>query len=103
MGSSTVSPRIAYSVIAMSVLLACLLLFSIDEDTHKLSDLFTLENLSAWIIYAIPTFGVCAFMFRRFARKYDRGESLARALVIGIPLSFALVIVLLLSLRQLLY
>lgn len=86
--------------IAATILVACLLLFSLDSDPGQFSDLFHLDNLIGLVIYFVPTFFLCRLLYRLFQRKQNTTESLILSLIIGIPLSFALIIALLVSLKH---
>ncbi len=89
-------PSKQYLWIALVIVAACFLLFSIDKDTHHFSDLFQPGNLVALAVYFIPTYVVCIMLFHYFARRHSLAGSTALSLLIGIPVSFALVIILLL-------
>lgn len=95
----TSSLRKGYIIIAIAVLVSCLLLFSIDKDTHSCSDLMNPGNLVALVLYFTPTFGICALLFSVFKKRLGSAKSLFNALCIGIPVGIAIVIVLLVSLR----
>jgi len=78
--------------IGVIVLLSCIILFSIDKDTHSFSDLLKPGNLVALVIYFTPTALLSFFLFELLAKKYDTGKSLTLSLVAGIPLGFTLII-----------
>jgi hypothetical protein len=86
--------------ITLITLSACLLLFAIDKDTHSLSDLLKPGNLAALLLYFIPTYTISSLLHRVFARKYREGKSLLLGMLIGVPLSFILIITLFLLLRH---
>ncbi len=88
-----------YTTLALSVLLACFALFYIDEDTHALTEVFTLGNLFAFIIYFSPACGISFLLFKYISKEIDTLQSIFLSLVIGIPLGFTLVIFLLFALR----
>ncbi len=87
-----------YLTIAFSVFFACITLFLIDKDTQALTDLFKPGNLVAFIVYFSPSFVISVLLFRYFSKKFNKSDSLFLSLLIGIPLSFLLVIFLLLNL-----
>lgn len=82
----------AYFLIGTIVLIACILLFSLDKEMHRPSDYFDPGNLIALVIYFAPTFLLSSLLFGRFTKKYDHKESLFLSLFIGIIIGFALVI-----------
>ncbi|HTF04463.1 MAG TPA: hypothetical protein VK826_10570 [Bacteroidia bacterium] len=84
-----------YFLLAIFVVLACAALFSLDKDTHAVADLFKPVNLYALAIYFTPTFLISFLLFRRFSKKHPGGKSLVLSLAAGVPLSFALMIVVL--------
>lgn len=88
-----------YSTIALSVLLAFLALFYMDEGTNTLADLFRLDNLMALIIYCTPACVISLLLFRYMSKELNKLESIFISLVIGIPLGFTLVIFLLFAIR----
>lgn len=89
-----------YLTIAFVTLVSIFLLFSIDKDTHSVSDLFKPGNLGALIVYYLPTFLICFGLFRYFVYKQKESRSLTLSLTIGIPLSFVIVICALLMLKN---
>ena len=76
----------------VSILLSCFLLFYIDSDTERVSDLFEFGNLVALAIYFLPTFMISMMLFAFLAKRYGARKGLIRSLFIGIPLSFTLII-----------
>ncbi len=90
---------LAEAIIALVVLAFYLLLVLIDGDTHSAGDVFNLRILPAMILYGLPAFIVCALLFRRFSKKYSGWKSLTDALLIGIPLTFGGVMLLLFVLK----
>lgn len=84
-----------YTALALSVLLACFALFYIDEDTHALTDVFTLGNLFGLIIYFTPACGISFLLFKYISKEIKTLESIFLSLVIGIPLGFTMVVFLL--------
>ena len=79
-------------IIGLSLLVAVLLLFSIDRETHSISDLGKPENIGAFVLYFVPSFAICLYLYSMFARKRSKSDSVFLSLLIGIPLSFAVVI-----------
>ena len=78
---------------AMTVLTMCFLLFSIDKDTHSVTDLFKPGNLVALILYFTPTYLITTLTYKLFRKKHDKPFSMLSALTIGISVGFAVVIV----------
>ena len=97
---NTLSYNKQYLTIAGVTLLSIFLLFSIDKDTHSVSDLFKPGNIAALIVYYLPTFLICFGLFRLFIYKQKGPRSLTLSLTIGIPLSFVIVISTLLTLKH---
>jgi hypothetical protein len=95
--TSTISQ---YLTIALIVILACFVLFSLDKDTHSISDLLTPQNLIALLFYFLPTFIISALLFELFLKKYDKNKSFTLSLMTGIPISFLIVISFFLSIRH---
>ncbi len=96
----TTTPTVLhYATIALSVLLAFLALFFMDEGTSALTDLFTPDNLMALIIYCTPTFVISFFLFKYLSKEMFKSESILLSLVIGIPLGFSMVILLLFAIK----
>lgn len=91
---------LSYGMIALIIAASCFLLGYIDHETHEFSDLLTAQNLAALTLYFLPTFIVCALLHSWFSKKRKVSDSILLSLVIGIPLTFALMIVLLLTLRS---
>jgi integral membrane sensor domain MASE1 len=77
------------------IAIACIALFSLDKDMHAASDFLKPLNIAAFIIYVAPTLLLSFLLFKYFSKTHDRKKSTMLSLVIGIPLSFALVISLL--------
>lgn len=96
---TNLSLPLAESIIALAVLSFYLLLVLIDEDTHSAGDVFSLRILPAMFLYGLPAFVVCAVLFRRFSKKHSGWKSLLDALVIGVPLTFGGVMLLLFGLK----
>lgn len=88
-----------FSAIAVFIILSCFVLFSLDKDMHTFSDLLKPGNLVALIVYFIPTFFICGFLSELFSRQLSTSKSLLLSLTIGIPLSFTLIIITLISLK----
>lgn len=83
----------------VSILLSCFLLFYIDSDTERVSDLFEFGNLLALAIYFLPTFMICMVLFVFLAKRYGARKGLIRSLFLGIPLSFTLIITMFLCMK----
>lgn len=75
-------------------------MFSFDSDPGQFSDLIHLENLVGLAIYFVPTYFFCRLLYRLFQKKQNRTDSMILSLIIGIPLSFTLIIVLLIHLKR---
>jgi hypothetical protein len=86
--------------IVLVVMLAIIGLFSLDRETHSIMDLFEPGNMIAFVIYFVPAFLISFFLFWLFSKKYERKKSLVLSLVVGIPLSFTLVIAVLILLMR---
>lgn len=87
------------SAIALFITLSCFALFSLDKDTHAFSDLLKPGNLVALIVYFIPTFLISGFLYELLSKKCSTSKSLFLSLIIGIPLSFTLIIIALINLK----
>ncbi len=92
MNMANTSTTKQFSIIALITLLACVILFSLDKDTHGFNDLLKPGNLFALVFYFTPTFLVSIFLYTLFSKKYGGSKSLVLSLVTGIPVSFTLVI-----------
>ena len=79
--------------IAFFVLTMCVLLFLLDYETTSILDVFRLDNLAALALYFIPTFLICLFLHGLFIR--GKKPALVYSLLIGIPLSFGMMILIL--------
>lgn len=91
----TVNSSKQYHLIsALIIVLLCFCLFSVDKDTHSISDLFKPGNLVALLIYFVPTWLLCYALYKMFERRNNK-NSFALALGIGIPGGFAIVIIVL--------
>jgi len=88
-----------YFKMAGIIVLACIALFSLDKGMRSPTDFFKPINLVAFAIYVTPTTITSFLLFSYFAKKHDRKKSTTLALVAGIPLSFALVIITILLFR----
>jgi phosphoglycerol transferase MdoB-like AlkP superfamily enzyme len=95
--TSTISQ---YLTIALITILACFALFSLDKDTHSISDLLTPQNLIALLFYFLPTFIISVLLFELFSKKNNRTKSITLSLVTGIPISFLIVICFFLAIRH---
>jgi NADH:ubiquinone oxidoreductase subunit 2 (subunit N) len=93
MKSLVAGGRHAYWILALCVLIACWLLFSLDEDTHGVENLFEPGNLIALLIYFTPTFLLSVLSYRYFAKKGSMAGGIAKALVVAVPLGFAVIII----------
>jgi hypothetical protein len=78
--------------IAFIVLFSCFFLFYIDFETKSVTDLFKLGNLFALILYFIPTFIICLLLYQLILMKTKTKKSLFWALIMGIPISFTIVV-----------
>ena len=78
-------------LLALFVLLSCWGLFWLDHETKSISDLFKPGNLVALLIYYVPTFLITYLIYLFFHKKWDNKKSLIGAILIGIPASFALI------------
>src|SRR6266496_5615097 len=76
------------------VLFCCLFLFWLNHETKFVADLVQPGNLVALVIYFIPTFLLCSFLFFLFS-KISNKRSFALAHLIGIPAGLTLVILIL--------
>jgi hypothetical protein len=82
------------------IILSTFALFTLDKDTHGIADLFTPSNLAALVLYVVPTFIICSlFLFLIKNRKRPSG-SLLLSLALGIPVGYALVIIVMILIRQ---
>lgn len=79
-------------LLAVFVLLSCGGLFWLDHETRSIGDLFKIGNLVALLVYFVPTFLVTFLFYLVLSKKNKNRKSLTLSLVIGIPLSFALII-----------
>ena len=89
---STYSENRSAAIVALGVLLACWGLFYLDHETRSIADLFKIGNLIALAFYFITAFFITFFLFVMIRQKKSQATSMLLAFVIGIPLSFALVI-----------
>ena len=89
----------SYVMLAIIIVTCCFGLGYIDHETKQFSDLLTAQNLAALSLYFIPTLIVCSILHTRFSRKRKPADSILLSLLAGVPLTFALMILLLLSLR----
>lgn len=95
------SSGLSLALLAIIIAACCFALGYIDHETKRFSDLLTAQNLFALFIYFLPTFFVCGFLKVYFLKKHSMLRSLALSLAIGVPLTFTLVIILLLMVRRL--
>ncbi len=98
--ASPARPKAHFSLFLM-ITLACLGLFLLDKDIHGVLDLLQFNILVALVIYLVPSFWLCSLLFHNFARTRKKTKSLLLSLSIGIPVSFAFIIVFFYSLRNL--
>jgi hypothetical protein len=89
-----------YLSIALIIILACFVLFSLDKDTHSISDLLTPQNLIALLFYFLPTFIISVLLFDLFSKKKNSVKSITFSLVTGIPIGFLIAICFFLSIRH---
>lgn len=88
-----ISPGLArqyYFFSGVIIVSLCLGLFYLDKDTHAISDLFKPGNLFALILYVVPTYLICLLLYEIFRRRKSK-SSFVLALCIGVPIRFALV------------
>lgn len=78
-----------YFSIAISILLMCLLLFSLDRETHSFADLITPGNLLALLIYFLPTYIISLIFYTFFVKKYNSKTSIVLAIVSGALIGFS--------------
>lgn len=83
----------AVFLLGLFVLFSCWGLFWLDHETHHISDLFKAGNLVALLIYFVPTFLITYLLYLFFQTKRSEKKSLALSVSIGVPLSFALIII----------
>lgn len=89
-----------YFIITGIIVLACVALFSLDKGMHCPTDFLKPINIGAFVIYVTPTTIISFLLLSQFSKKYGRKKSTTLALLTGIPLSFALVIVTMLLFRS---
>jgi len=94
---------LALLTISLAILIAFGMLAYVDEDTRQLADLFKTENLVALALYSVPALLVCSLLYRRFIKKGTVAASTAKAVIIGIPLTFTLIIVLAITVKELFF
>lgn len=90
----------SYLLMALIIAACCFGLGYIDHETRQFSDLLTAQNLAALALYFLPTFIVCALLHSWFSKKRKVSDSMLLALLAGVPMTFILMIILLLSLRR---
>lgn len=76
------------------VIIFCLLLGFIDRETKSIADLFNLGNILALLLYALPTYIIC-ILFQQLLFKRNSKHFFLLAHVMGIPLGFAIVMLIL--------
>jgi amino acid transporter len=87
----TQSRRFTPAYLALIVLIACLLLFSLDHETTSFWVLFKTSNLMALLLYFLPTWSL-TLVFLHLSEKYRPSKShLLFSSLIGIPLGFTVV------------
>ena len=94
------SERKSTLLIALFTLISCWFLFYIDYETKNVSDLFKSGNLITLLLYFVPTFIICVLLYNWFSQKVETKKSLFMAMVIGVPLSFIIIIFLLYQLMH---
>jgi hypothetical protein len=77
------------------VLLCCLFLFWIDHETKSVANLVQPGSLVALVIYFIPTFLLCSFLYFLLHKIMSWDKSFTLAHFIGIPAGLTFVILLL--------
>src|SRR5690242_13301261 len=80
---------------SVTVLFCCLFLFWLDHETKSVADLIQIGNLVALVIYFIPTFLLCSFLYFLLHKIMSWDNSFTLAHFIGIPAGFTLIILLL--------
>jgi RsiW-degrading membrane proteinase PrsW (M82 family) len=87
----TMPKAMPFVFIAITILFTCLSLFYLDHETTSILLLFKPSNLFALLLYFLPTFCICSFLYMRNQKKYNEKKSIALALLIGIPISLIFV------------
>jgi len=85
--------------IALWVTLSFVALCILDDD-KSCSGFVDLGTILAFPIYGIPAIYVCFLLYKYFTRKHFTFGSIAVALIIGIPVSFATIVAILVSLNH---
>ncbi len=81
-----------FLIIFLIAFFACFALLLIDSETKGIVELLEPGNIFSFLIYFIPAFSFSLVIYKLSLRKYITSKSLLLALLIGIPLSFILVI-----------
>ncbi len=78
------------SIVAIAIAFA--LLGLMDSDTQKWADLLHTENIAGLLLYGIPTWLVCRWLYRRWANERSVWLRLCMSLVAGVPITFLAII-----------
>jgi hypothetical protein len=93
----TVSPLLT---IVVWVTLACFALSLLDSDESTSGRLIDWDFVLVLILYGIPASCMCFLLYKKFTYRRFSFGSIAVALIIGIPLSFAFIIAVLEALKH---
>ncbi len=88
----TRSPRFAPAYLALMVVIACLILFSLDHETTSFWMLFQSGNLITLLFYFLPTWVLTVIIYELSLKYRKGGAHLLFAAVVGISLAFVLII-----------
>ena len=76
----------------ITVLFCCLFLFWLDRETKSVTDLLQPGSLVVLVIYFVPTFLLCSFLYFLLHKIMSWNSSFTLAHFIGIPAGLAFVI-----------
>ena len=91
---------ISFLLVAAFILIAVVLLGYLDSDEGQVFDWFNVDNIAGLLIYFGPTLVICMLFYRRFKKKNNMATSIAKAVILGIPLCFTVIIIMLVTLKR---
>ena len=64
-----------------------------DSDTQKWTDLLHTENVAGLLLYGIPTWLVCRWLYRRWSNERSIWLRVCMSLAAGVPITFLTIVV----------
>ncbi len=82
-------PFNGYLLLGLGIFLACVCLVWVDQDTQSWRDVFSLRLVPALLIYGLPTYAWSIIFYKKIRPSTAYYSSLLLALILGVVVAFA--------------